>query len=71
MDRQGLTEHLFYERNVHSVTANTRDDGLRFLAEAAEIPLKPHSKTYRLQDANRALQDLKNDGIDGTGILLI
>jgi propanol-preferring alcohol dehydrogenase len=64
-------QHLFYERNIHSVTANTRDDGIKFLKEASEIPIKPHIKTYSLQDANRALQDLKNDQIGGTGILII
>jgi propanol-preferring alcohol dehydrogenase len=65
------SEHLFYERNVHSVTANTREDGINFLKEASEIPIKPHMRTYPLQDANIALQDLKNDRINGTGVLII
>lgn len=30
---------LFYERNMHSVTANTREDGCELLAEAAQTPL--------------------------------
>lgn len=64
-------ESLFYERNVHSVTANTRDDGRALLAEAAEIPIRPHVTTYPLQAANRALQDLKNDRINGTGVLTV
>ena len=63
--------HLFYERNVHSVTANTREDGRRLLCEAAEIPLRPHTTLYPLEDANRALQDLKDDRINGTGVLVI
>lgn len=33
--------HLFHERNVHSVTANTREDGRELLAEAASIPIRP------------------------------
>jgi propanol-preferring alcohol dehydrogenase len=64
-------QHLFYERNIRSVTANTRADGRALLAEAAEIPIRPHVTTYSLTDANRALQDLKADRVNGTGVLLM
>ncbi|HUU96865.1 MAG TPA: zinc-dependent alcohol dehydrogenase family protein [Phycisphaerae bacterium] len=64
-------KHLFYERDVHSVTANTRQDGRELLAEAAKIPIRPHTTTYPLADANRALQDLIHDRINGTGVLMI
>lgn len=64
-------ELLFHERNVHSVTANTRADGRALLAEAAEIPIHPRVTKYALADANRALQDLKADRIDGTGVLMV
>ncbi len=63
--------HLFYDKNVHSVTANTREDGRELLAEAASIPIRPHVTTYPLQEANRALQDLKADRISGTGVLTL
>lgn len=63
--------HLFYERDICSVTANTRADGRELLAEAAEIPIRPHTTTYPLADANRALQDLKADRINGTGVLVV
>ena len=63
--------HLFYKRNVCSVTANTRQDGRNLLAEAAEIPVRPHTTVYPLADANRALIDLKNDAINGTGVLVV
>ncbi|MGH7819860.1 MAG: zinc-binding dehydrogenase, partial [Candidatus Binatia bacterium] len=62
--------HLFYERDVHSVTCNTREDGRELLAEAAAIPLRPHTTPYPFEDANRALADLKGDRIDGTGVLV-
>lgn len=62
--------HLFYERNVCSVTANTRADGIELLAEAAAAGVRPHTTTYPLSDANRALQDLKGDRINGTGVLM-
>ncbi|HEY3243353.1 MAG TPA: zinc-dependent alcohol dehydrogenase family protein [Phycisphaerae bacterium] len=64
-------QHLFYERNVHSVTANTRRDGRDLLAESAQIPIRPHTTTYPLAEANRALLDLKQDRLQGTGVLLM
>jgi len=63
--------YVFYERDIHSVTCNTRADGHGLLAEAAEIPIRPHTIVYDLADANRALQDLKNDRINGTGVLMV
>jgi propanol-preferring alcohol dehydrogenase len=61
---------LFYERDIHSVTANTREDGRELLAEAAAIPIRPHTVVYPLAEANRALQDLKADRISGTAVLV-
>ena len=63
--------YVFYERDIHSVTCNTRQDGQELLSEASEIPIRPHTTTYPLAEANRALQDLKNDQIAGTGVLVI
>lgn len=62
---------LFYERDLRSVTCNTRQDGEELLRLAAEIPLRPHTTSYALSEANRALQDLKADRIRGTGVLLV
>lgn len=62
---------LFYERDIHPVTANTRSDGCELLEEAAQIPIRPQITTYPLKDANRALQDLKADRINGTGVLVV
>jgi len=61
---------LFYERNVRSVTANTRTDGEELLAEAARIPIRPATTTFPLEDANRALALLKRGGFAGAGVLL-
>jgi len=63
--------HLFYERDVRSVTANTREDGRKLLAEAAQIPVRTRTTTYPLADANQALQDLKSDRINGAGVLVV
>jgi propanol-preferring alcohol dehydrogenase len=62
---------LFYERDLRSVTCNTREDGEQLLAEAAEIPIRPHTTTYPLTAANDALIDLKSDRINGTGVLVV
>jgi propanol-preferring alcohol dehydrogenase len=63
--------HLFHEKNLRSVTANTRADGRALLAEAARLGVRPHATVYPLADANRALQDLKADRIEGTGVLTV
>lgn len=63
-------EHLFYERNLRSVTANTRRDGEELLALAAQIPLRPHTQCFPLEQANEVLLRLKRDGLQGTGVLL-
>jgi propanol-preferring alcohol dehydrogenase len=62
-------KYVFFERDIRSVTANTRQDGEEFLAEAAKIPLRPHTQTYDLEEANRALQDVKADRLRGTAVL--
>jgi len=61
---------LFYERNLRSVTANTRADGEELLAEAARIPIRPATTTFPLEDANQALALLKRGGFAGAGVLL-
>jgi propanol-preferring alcohol dehydrogenase len=64
-------ECLFYEKNVRSVTANTRRDGEELLREAAEIPIRPKVTLFPLSEANLALQMLKSDKLQGTGVLII
>ena len=62
---------LFGERVLRSVTANTRADGLRLLREAAEIPIRPKTTTFALEDANEALVRLQNDEIQGAAVLRV
>jgi propanol-preferring alcohol dehydrogenase len=61
--------HLFQERELRSVTANTRADGRELLRLAREIPLRTHAVPYALGDANEALADLKHDRIRGAAVL--
>ena len=63
--------HLFWEKTLQSVTANTRADGEALLREAVEIPIRPRVHRYALADANRALQDLAADRVRGTAVLMI
>jgi propanol-preferring alcohol dehydrogenase len=63
-------EHLFEERQVGSVTANTRQDGRELLALAAEIPIRPTVVPYPLADADRALSDLAHDRLTGAAVLV-
>lgn len=64
-------EHLFHEKTLRSVEANTREDGRGLLREAAEIPIRPEVTTFPLAEANEALLRLAEDGIDGSGALVV
>jgi len=61
--------HLFQERTLRSVTANTREDARELLRLAVEIPLVTHTTPYPLEAANEALLDLKQDRIRGAAVL--
>jgi len=64
-------QHLYQERELRSVTANTRNDARAFLAEAAAAHIRPQTTYYSLKEANRALLDMKESRIEGTPVLLI
>jgi propanol-preferring alcohol dehydrogenase len=63
--------HLFWEKTLQSVTANTRADGVALLAEAAAIPIRPRITRYPLIQANRALADVKASDVEATAVLMI
>ena len=60
---------VFGERVIRSVTANTRQDGIDLLREASVIPIKPHTVRFPLEEANRALQELKAGSFQGAAVL--
>jgi propanol-preferring alcohol dehydrogenase len=64
-------EHLFYERKLESVTANTRADGEAFLLAAASIPVRVSTSAYPFADADRALDDLASGRISGEGAAVL
>jgi propanol-preferring alcohol dehydrogenase len=63
-------QHLFYERELVSVTANTRQDGAEFLELAASVPLRVTTTTYPLTRADDALRDLAGDRVNGAAVLV-
>ena len=63
-------EHLFQERILCSVTANTRRDGEEFLERAARIPLRVSTVPYPLDQADEALSDLAHDRVTGAAVLV-
>jgi len=70
---QGLNyrDHLWLEKEIKSVANVTRQDIAEFLPIAAEIPLRPRVQTYSLEDANRALLDLKRGPVRGAKVLML
>lgn len=62
---------LWEERVVRSVANLTRRDGEELLALAPEVGLRPHVVRYPLEDANRALDDLRAGRFDGTAVLVM
>ncbi len=63
-------EHLFEERALCSVTANTRRDGEEFLQLAARIPVRVSTVPYSLDRADEALSDLAHDRVTGAAVLV-
>ncbi|TDC24153.1 zinc-binding alcohol dehydrogenase family protein [Streptomyces sp. 8K308] len=61
--------HLFRERTLRSVTANTREDGREFLASAAEHRIRTTVVPYPFEEADRALDDLAADRVNGAAVL--
>jgi propanol-preferring alcohol dehydrogenase len=61
---------IWEERTVRSVANATHQDGVEFIKLAAEIPIRPQVTEYGLEEANRALGDLKASKIEGAGVLV-
>ncbi len=61
--------HLFNERQLRSVTANTRGDALEFLRLAERLKLRVEVQPYPFDQADRALADLAADRFTGAAVL--
>jgi propanol-preferring alcohol dehydrogenase len=63
--------HLFEERTLRSVTANTRDDGRGLLATAERIGMHVEAVAYPFEHADAALRDLAHDRVTGAAVLVM
>ncbi|MEW6241021.1 MAG: zinc-dependent alcohol dehydrogenase family protein [Chloroflexota bacterium] len=63
--------HLWMEKEIKSVANVTRADVREFLELAAEIPIGPEVESFALEEANRALIELKQRKIRGAKVLMI
>jgi alcohol dehydrogenase, propanol-preferring len=61
---------LFYEKELRSVTSNTRDDGREFLELALQYRVRATTHVYPMAQAQQALQDLKAGVFDGAAVLV-
>ncbi|MBO9385778.1 MAG: zinc-dependent alcohol dehydrogenase family protein [Thermomicrobium sp.] len=62
---------LWEERVIRSVANLTRQDGEAFLSLAPRVPVRTAVQLYRLEEANRALDDLRHGRIRGAAVLVI
>ena len=62
--------HLFHEKELVSVTANTRKDGEEFLRIAAGIPIEVSTSLFPLSEADDALRALSSDQVTGAAVLV-
>jgi propanol-preferring alcohol dehydrogenase len=62
-------DHLFNEREIRSVTANTRRDGEEFLQLATRMGVVATTTAYPLDHADQALADLADDRFSGAAVL--
>ena len=63
--------HLFQERQIRSVSSNTRADARAFLDFVGEHHISVTTPEYPLSQANRALSDLSAGRISGAAVLLV
>jgi len=59
------------EREIKTVANITHFDIAEFLPLAAEIPLNTEVEIYALEDADRALVDLKRKPVHGAKVLVV
>jgi alcohol dehydrogenase, propanol-preferring len=64
-------DDIFFEREIRSVTANTRGDAEEFLRLAARLKLQVSVVPYPFDQADRALADLAADRFTGAAVLTL
>ena len=69
LQRLDYAEHLWQEKEIKSVANICSGDIREFLPLAAEIPLRPRVEVYNFTNTNKALQDLRNNPVEGAKVL--
>ena len=64
-------ELLWGERSIHSVANLTRRDGEEFLELAPRVPVRTVVRSYPLDEANEALDDLRAGRFEGSAVLSV
>lgn len=62
---------LWGERVIRSVANLTRDDGKQFLKLAPQVPVETTVHEYAIEDANQALDDLREGRFEGAAVLVV
>ena len=63
--------HLFLEKDLRSVTANTRADGGEFLRLASRLGVRPEVTEYAFDDLDTAMTDLAQGRLAGSAVLRV
>ncbi|CAI9407667.1 putative alcohol dehydrogenase AdhA [Nocardioides sp. T2.26MG-1] len=63
--------HLFLERDLRTVTSNTRRDGEELLALADRLGVRAHVRTYGFDEVDRALSDLATGDVSGSAVVTL
>jgi propanol-preferring alcohol dehydrogenase len=61
---------IWQERTITSVANLIRPDGEEFLTLAAQIPVRTETETFPLEEANKALEALRNGKLSGAAVLV-
>jgi propanol-preferring alcohol dehydrogenase len=65
------SRHLWMEKEIKSVANVTREDVSEFISLAASIPIRPEIQLYPLEEANKALTEIKQRKIKGAKVLVV
>jgi propanol-preferring alcohol dehydrogenase len=69
--RMDYRDCLFGERDLRTVTSNTRRDGEEFLTLAGRIPLTARTREYGFESVDQALVDIASDQLSGSAVMTL
>lgn len=63
--------HLWMEKEIKTVANITKNDIKEFFEIVEKIKIKPEIQTYKFEEANKALKEIKNQKIRGAKVLMV